>query len=435
MDRVLHHLESLPIGSMLLAAFGVAIIVALFPKKYGVEAGLIATFAWLNLNRFHTLGSIASLSKATYWLPLLAIIYLALVRPGPKLAVPKLAWVYLLVPVLGCLCVLSAADRLYGMVMFCNMFLIAAASISVYRLVDSEQTLKRFLACMFVGLLVPLAIALAALIFLRAKSFLAGQGRFIPFGMPANQFVPILTSIVSLSACGVVAYKSHAVRLIVLCAAGASVALLIATGSRQGVVIMGISLLPLMAWLMRRPLAVIPMAIVLIGVGTWIFGFTEEAKITDRITSFSDTSRRYETALQYLEVVRQRPVAGLLGTRGLSVLRSEDAGHITHNSYLGMLYVGGILLGAPLLVAMIGTLLSMKRALGQSRSLGFQPILLWLLAALLASIYIHGLVNDMIFWSVSSWVFLHYFLSCFFMGLAQRTGAFAHVTWRQYQPA
>jgi hypothetical protein len=435
MNRVLRHLEYFPIELMVLAALGVAVIAVLFPRKYGVEAALIAAFAWLNLNRFQGLAGLGSIAKATYWLPLLALIYFAHVRPGHKQKVPALAWFYLAVPIMGCLCVLTATDAILGLVQFCNMFLMAAAAISVYRVVDSEQTLKRFLICMFIGLLVPLAISLSALVFFRAKSFRIGQGRFTPFGMVANQLAALLATAVSLAACGVVAYKSQAIRLIALGAAGISITLLIATGSRQGLVIVGIVLLPALAWLVRRPLMILPAAVISIGVGVWTFGFTEGAASTGRLTNFSDTSGRYETALQYVDTFSKRPVAGLLGTHGLSVLRSESAGHITHNSYLGMLYVGGLLLGAPLFTVLVVTFISMKRVLSQSRSINVQPTLLWLLATLLLAVYVHGLVNDMAYWSVSSWSFLHYFLSCFFIGLAQQVRAVEPLVWRQYRTA
>ena len=435
MDRVFRHLENVPIQFMLLAAVLVAITVILFPKKYGVEAALAASFAWLNLNRFTALGGIDSLAKATFWLPLVALIYFAHVRPGPKQKVPPLAWAYLGVPLLGCLCVLTAQDALRGFVQFATMFLVAAAAISVYRAVDSEQTLKRFLLAMFIGLLAPLAVSLAALVFFRTKSFLPGQGRFAPFGILANQLVAMLAAVVSLAACLVVAFKSKSLQLVVLGATGISMTLLIATGSRQGMVVIGIVLLPAVTWLARRPLATIAAAVVAIGMGVWTFGFTEGAASTDRLTDFSDTSGRFEVAFQYLDVVSERPVAGLLGTRGLSVSRSEDADHITHNSYLGVLYVGGLLLAAPLFAAMVSTLFSVKRVLLQSRSINVQPTLLWLLASLLIAIYAHGLVNDMAYWSVSSWSFLHYFLSCFFMGLAQQARAVELVAWRPYPSA
>jgi hypothetical protein len=35
------------------------------------------------------------------------------------------------------------------------------------------------------------------------------------------------------------------------------------------------------------------------------------------------------------------------------------------------------------------------------------------------AIYLQAMVSDMAYWSVSSWVFLHYFVSCLFMGLAK----------------
>ena len=418
MDRILRHLEYVPIDLILLFAALAGAVVILFPKKYGMEAALLVSSAWLNMNRFNSLADVASLAKVTYWAPLLALIFFATTRPGPRRKVPALAWIYLIVPLLGCICVLSAIDAAYGILQFFNMFLTAAAAIAVYRVVDSGQMLYRIIQLIFIGLLIPVGVSLAALIFFRSQSFVPGTWRFMPFGIGPNQLVPILATAICFAGCGFTISKSNVMRMVSLGAIGTSVALLLATGSRQGVIVTGMAVLPLALWSIRRPFLLTIALGCGIPVAIWTFAFTEGIAATDRLLDYSHTSNRYSTAMQYLDTFSHRP-SGLLGTTGDSVRMDDSATRIPHNSYLGMLYIGGVLLGVPLFIAMIYTLYSIWRVMVRRREVNINPLLLWSLGALLLAIYMHGLVSDMAYLSISTWSFLHFFLSCLFMGLAK----------------
>lgn len=419
MDRITRHLDYVPISIIILVAVAGLVGVVLFPKKYGLPLSLAFASAWLNLNRFSRLGPVASITKATFWLPLLAVTYFAVTRPGPKRTVPPLAWIYMVVPIVGCVCVARATDATFGMLQFAIMFLSAMAAIAVYRIIDSEETLSLVLKTTFIGLLLPILVSLVALTFFRSISFIPGLGRFGPFGMIPNQLVPILAPAMCIGACGFAVLKSPLSRLVCIAVVGCCIALIMATGSRQGVVVGGIVLLPAASLVTRRPILMVAAAIIAIGVAAWTFTYAQGIASTERLSDFTNTSGRFDTALHYLDVFRDRPVAGLLGTKGMSVLREETATHITHNSYLAMLYVGGLLLGFPLFVTMLATIYSMFVVLINRRRFNVNPAILWSLAALMVAIYFQGLVSDMTYWSVSSWTFLHYFVSCLFMGLAR----------------
>ncbi|BBO31376.1 hypothetical protein [Lacipirellula parvula] len=419
MDRVARHLENISLAHFLLALIAMGIAAILVPKKYGMEISIIIAAAWLNLNRFTNLGPIASISKATYWMPVLSIMWFAYMRPGNRNPVPGIAWLYLITPVIGCICVATTADRMLGFVQFASMFLLALTAILVYRTVDSEESLIRVVASVFIGLMVPLGISVLALVFFRAQSFVPGIGRFAPFGINANQLVPILATVMALAGCGLIGFKAKPWRIVCMAAIGASATLLVATASRQGIVVAGIAVLPAAFWAAKRPIVIVAMAVVAVGVGVWLFRFTEGAAQTDRLSDVS-TSGRYENAFVYANTIAKRPIGGLLGTKGQSVVVSQDADKIPHNSYVGMLYLGGMLLGVPLALAMFKTMTSMYYVLHNRARVNMQPALLWTAASIMGAIYLHGLVNDMIFWSVSTWTFLHYFLSCLFLGLANQ---------------
>lgn len=419
MDRVLRHLENISIGYLVLGMVAIVIVAILFPKKYGMEASLIGSAIWLNLNRFTNLGPIASISKATYWMPLLLLIWFAMRRPGVKNSVPRVAWIYLALPFIGCLCVSTTTDAMYGYVNFANMFLLAAAAIAVYQTIDSEETFIRIVACIFIGLMVPLFISILALVFFRGRSFIPGLGRFSPFGINANQLVPMLATVMAFGGWAIVSYKNKALRIACMAALGASTTLLMVTGSRQGVVIATVAMLPVLAWAAAKPITLIIGAVVSVAVGVWVFGFTEGAASTKRLSDFGNTSGRYETSMEYARIFADRPVAGLLGTSGQSVMLAAEVGTIPHNSYMGMLYLGGLALGAPLAFAVLATIKSAIAVVANRRLVNMRPALLWMAIALLTAIYLHGLISDMIFWSVSTWTFLNYLLSCFFLGLSR----------------
>lgn len=432
MDRITRHLDYIPLPIVLLVAVAGLVGAIMFPKKYGLPFSLAVSAAWLNLNRFSRLGAISSVSKATFWLPLIAVTYFAVTQPGPKRKVPVLAWVYMIVPVLGCICVARAEDMALGFVQFATMFLAAMAAIAVYRVIDSEAALLQVMKMTFMGLLVPIAVSLIALAFFRSMSFIPGLGRFGPFGMIPNQLVPILAPAMCFGTCGFLILKSPLARIICVATIGCCFALLMATGSRQGVVVASIVVLPAFAWVTRRPILMMSAAVVAIGVAGWTFSYTEGVASTERLTDFTNTSGRFDMALHYLEAFRDRPVAGLLGTSGMSVLRDDTATHISHNSYLAMLYNGGLLLGFPLFLAMVSTVYSMGVVLVNRRRFTINPAILWSLAALMLAIYLQGLVSDMAYWSVSSWTFLHYFLSCLFMGLAREVKSYEFAGLGQY---
>jgi hypothetical protein len=432
MDRITRHLDYIPMSVILLVAVAGLVGAIMFPKKYGLPFSLAVSAAWLNLNRFSRLGALSSVSKATFWLPLLAVTYFSITRPGPKRSVPILAWAYLIVPVMGCICIARAEDAALGAVQFATMFLSAMAAIAVYRVIDSEYTLLQVLRMTFIGLLVPIAVSLIALAFFRSMSFIPGLGRFGPFGMIPNQLIPILAPAICLAACGFLIMKSPLSRVLCIATIGCCFALLMATGSRQGVVVAGLVVLPALASVSRRPILIMSAVVVAIGVAGWTFAYTEGVTSTDRLTDFTNTSGRFDVAKHYLKAFRDRPVAGLLGTSGMSVLRDDTATHISHNSYLAMLYNGGLLLGFPLFLAMCATLYSMAVVLINRRRFMINPAILWSLAALMLAIYLQGLVSDMAYWSVSSWTFLHYFISCLFMGLAREVKSYEFAGLGQY---
>lgn len=429
MDHIQRHLDTVPIG--LVAAFcGFLLIVALVtPKKAGFYIAIFAMFAWINLDRFQAIPYLSSAAKVTYWLPPVLLMFFASFIPGPRRPVPLLAWVYLLAPIFGVVCIAGAQDNLYGVVQFSAMFLYAAAGITLYRVANSRERMVNVAVTIFLGILVPVAVAFSALVLFRGMAFRPGVARFEPFGMISNQYVHFFATACGLGACGFLTLRNPWYKTICVAAIAACGAMLVASGSRQGLIIVILAMLPSIRWGIRKPIIMaLGIAAAIVG-GVWVFSFTEGVGKTDRLTDFSHASGRWDTAKEYTQILLSRP-AGLLGTTGFHVNRDDSATHIPHNSYLKMGYLGGMALAIPLILVWLKTMYDAVYVLLHRDQVDMNETLLMSFAALLLAIYAQGMVNDMIYMSISSWTFLHYFLSCFFMGTAKEIRRNVEVAWQ-----
>ena len=418
----------------LLAFLGLAaVLFALFvPKRLGFYIAVFLIGAWLNVGRFNTLPVIPAISKLTPMIPPLLLIYCASFLPGPRRPIPLLAWIYLLTPIFGLVCIAGAADRFKGIGQFGTMFFLAAAAMMCYRVTVTNEDLMKSLTALFLGLLVPIAICLFALVVYRSNSFRLGVNRFEPFGALSNQYVHFLATAACLGAIG---YFVAAKKWKIFCASvvGVCTAMMILSGSRQGIIILGIALIPAIWHARKSPIALAFGAICCVAVAAYLFRFTDNVS-TSRLSDFSSTSGRVDIAKNYVDVIMSRPIVGLMGTRGMSVNQDVTQSKVPHNSYLRMGYLGGAALAAPLALVMFATLLSCWYVWRNRARTGIDPVFLAMLMSLLLAIYAQGLINDMIYLSNSSWPFLHYFISIFFMGLAKQLKEQPAYAW-QYMPA
>ena len=433
MDSVLFRLENISIGMLVAASLAVLLSVLVMPKKFGFYLSLFLMGAWLNSSRFDSLVLISTSAKFTFMIPPLMLMFCSSAIPGPRRPVPLFAWAYLFCPIFGVICIAGTSDKFQGIAQFGAMFFLAAGAITLYRVTTNNQVLLRSLSAIFLGLLVPVAIGFFALVVYRAAAFRPGINRFEPFGMLSNHYVQILASTCCLAACGYFTITKTWVKAFCLFVIGSCLVMLIACGSRQGVVIAGISLLPSIWNIRRNPIAVAFGAACCVAIAAYLFRHTESL-YSEHLTDFSNTSSRFEIAMQYLDVVKTRPVTGLLGTHGLSVTSVELHTKVPHNSYLRMAYLGGAVLVIPLAAAMLNTLYSSYYVIRNRNRLNINHLILSSMAALLLAIYVQGVVNDMIYLSNSTLPFMHFFISCFFMGTAQELKRQPAYSW-QYDTA
>src|SRR4030095_1582518 len=128
---------------------------------------------------------------------------------------------------------------------------------------------------------------------------------------------------------------------------------------------------------------------------------------------------RIEIAARYLdESVSKRPITGLLGEEEKSVLRDEDIGMYSHNAYLEMMYVGGIIYTLPMLFLALATTVAAIRVLLARKRLPIDPLLTTILAFFVFAIYIHAMVGSNAYYPTSAWGFIHVLVSAFVLSVA-----------------
>jgi hypothetical protein len=418
MDSVLYYVQNVSIPMLVLASLGVLTIVLIIPKRVGFFLAIFLIGAWLNVGRFSSLPAISTAAKFTFMVPPLMLLFCASGIPGPRRQIPLVAWIYLICPIIGLICIAGATDKLQGIAQFGAMFFLAAAGITLYRVAYNNDILTKSLTALFLGLMVPVVLCAVALVVYRGGAFRAGINRFEPFGMGSNQYVQILASTCALAACGYFTIAKTTLKAFCLAVIGVCLVMVMISGSRQGLVITGIVFLPMIWNVRRNPIAVAIGVVCCVGIGAYLIQYTDNVR-SDRITDFSSSSGRYEIAMKYLDIVRSRPMAGLMSTHGLFVDSPDMYTKSPHNSYIRMAYLGGALLAVPLGIAALSTLYSAYYVIRNRGRLKMNHLLLSTLAALMLAIYVQGLVNDMIYLSSTTLPFLHFFISCFFIGTAK----------------
>eukprot|EP01025_Chloroclados_australasicus_P016109 TRINITY_DN17924_c2_g1_i4.p1 TRINITY_DN17924_c2_g1~~TRINITY_DN17924_c2_g1_i4.p1 ORF type:complete len:224 (-),score=18.67 TRINITY_DN17924_c2_g1_i4:222-893(-) len=185
---------------------------------------------------------------------------------------------------------------------------------------------------------------------------------------------------------------------------------------------------PVAFYAIRRPALAVPMVgIMLIGIAVVLSRVDSNPFARYR----SLETARGQQAIEYIrESIAQRPMTGLLGTRGLNAAVDETLGFHAHNAYLKLAYTGGLLLLTPYLILAAISLVSALYVWWNRRLLDVDPLLTSVLAAFMVMIYAHGMVNHMIYQATHTWAFLHLVLSMLFITMAAEV-----VKFKQRDPA
>lgn len=400
------------------AILAFVIAAVLIPPKYRLAAALAFAGVWINLGRFKLLGGIAALAKASFAVPLVLIWLTATMHAGPRRNAPWVSWVYVLTPVLAVFCVMLASDAAQVLAYLLCFFLGGAAALQVVRLAVSRESLNYIMIAYMVGMAVPWAICLLAFIKGGSAHYLYWGARFMPFGSPSNQTIPMLAQPFVLGLYFFHAFQRLYWKIFAIALSGSSAALILASGSRQGVLILAIVLLPYVLTTVRRPLYLAMFFLIGVGVFSWQFYSSGEAARSQvgRATDFSDTSKRDVIALRYLDVISQSPAVGLMGSSD-PALAAPAVGTHAHNSYLELFYWGGVTVGLPALAAFLYSVYAGFRLVLKRKRVAIDPACIVVLYGALLAVYAHGMVGIMIYNSLTTWPFYHFLLSGLLVGL------------------
>ena len=418
-NAILERLDGIPLMPAMLALFVIGLVVLLTPRRYHLGLAIAFFIAWISLGRFTLLGPISALAKATFVVPLLALIIAAWMHPGPRRKMPSLLWIYILTPLWAVACLLGTSSLPIALSYLACFFLSAVAASLVLKTIVDKGSLAAVVNAYCLGLIVPLLIILVAAFEGGSRHSLFTTGRFAPFGASSNQFIPILLQIMILSVYQFHELKKIYMKIASLIVIGFIFVILLKTGSRQGVVLLAAFLLPYGLIMIQRPLYLLLFTVVVFG-GT--FGVMKRGEDSlyqiQRATNFSDDSSRIDIALDYItNVIPQRPMVGLLGTNELLHNLDPSVGQAPHNAYLEVLYWGGLSLGIPLFVIMCATLYAACQLVLRRKQLNISSVSIVIFSSAMVSVYLHGMFSNLIYASIDSWAFFHFLLSGLLLGM------------------
>ena len=415
MDKVQQYLDIVPLWALVMLPLLVAGLFLIMPGRWRLSVALVVMVAWLVLGRLSEIGVISQVAKATGVAGLGLVAFAAWLDPGPRRRLPALAWLYLVMGLIGFIYILTVRDRTLAMVIRIQWLVLVIAALAVARTLTDEASVVRVVRSLAIGFVIGAFTALSDLVLHPNEAFGKGLGRFFPYGANANQIGIVFAVSVPLALYFALRTRNILVRLPLLGVCGIAAGLGLLTASRSTMAVMIGASLPLVLALTRRPVVVVIGSAILFAALSWVMGLGEDVKL-ERLGNLQTT--RYQTAIEYLGYISERPIFGLLGTEGQSFLAEDSPGRHPHNAYIEALYLGGLSYAIPLLIFVGMSLRAAFVVWRHRRWSGADPLLISMLASLMVMVYAQGFINGSIYYPTYAWAFLHVMLSLFFLGLA-----------------
>lgn len=408
------YLDIVPLPVLL--ALGMVSFIGMLMIPAGLRLWVILTGLpiWLVLSLFVELGVVQAVSKSTGMLYFAILAFSALVHPGPKRKLPSLVWLY---PVLGFLSifyVLGASDNAIAIVLRIQWFFLTLAALLVVRTITTESQLVRVLFCLFVG-----TTAAGGLAFVAVFMGAGGYGRVQPWGANQNHVGPVFIMMAPLGLYFGFRFRQMFLRLASFGSFGVAALMSILTASRS-VVYPTFFVLAVLGWEFRRkPFVIIAALIAVIPIIYSAGGFVADAAV-DRLGNLE--SERYSRWGKYSEVIMQNPWTGIMFQPNALAAGAEEVGGHAHNAFVDSLRVYGLSLSAPLFGLAIWSCWCAFRLWTRRKSFVHDRLLITMLVAFMAMVYVHGIATIVIYYPNYTWSFFHIFLSCLFITLAANQG-------------
>jgi hypothetical protein len=397
MDQIEGYLQTVPLPLVLAASFAALLALLAIPAHRRLPLALVIMPVWLTVARCPDLGIIQAVAKMSSFATYLAVALTAWMHPGPKRPVAPVVWVLPVMAVLAVGYVLTVDDRMW-------------AAIGVCRIVVDAGSLTMVIKSLTVGCALSVMLPFSALLVDPAAAFGGGLGRFFPWGINPNQIGALLALSAPLFVYYAIRAPRASVRFLLVALAFVPIGMAVLTASRQTLAIIAGVMLPLLFYMTRRPgLTITGIVIVIFGV-SWLFTIAPEVNV-DRLATLE--TGRIDIAREYIAIIADRPLFGLLGVEGEMAKASYNVDTYPHNSFLEMLYVGGFSYFIPMFVVVVMAARSGIRVWFARRRLGIDPLLVSLLVGYLFWMFAHALVAEFPYYPTYAWSWFYVFLTAF----------------------
>lgn len=406
MDRIDQHLDFISLTSAALIVGTVTALFFMVPLRHRLEAALAAMTLTLTLSGLPGLDSVAHAAKICSGLVFVLVSIAAIQSPGHRSRLPVFYWTYLLIGLLGVVFVVNTIDSRFALIVRSQWLMLALAAVLTARTVVDEQSLRRVLRAIFIGLSICCILTVSTVLQNPWGAFSAGFGRFTPYQCNPNQVGVMFAITTSLALYFSLTTRTPLAQMCCIGCAALAFGQSVLTVSRGSFLILSLTSLPSVLIAFRQPIFAMTAVCTVVGVFAWLIGLAEPASF-DRLDR--DLISRTDTTLEVVEEVRERPWFGL----GFSHDRYAIEGDLNaHNAYVAMLYLGGLSLALPLFTLQAYGHSQMLRAWRARRRLPFSPLLINVLFGFSLALFAHGFVNDMGYYPTYVWAFLNVFIAC-----------------------
>lgn len=419
MDRIQQYLDIVPLPVLLAIALFGSIFMIVIPSKMRLWVFLTGLPVWLALSRFIDLGIVQAVSKSTGMFYFAVLAFSAFAHPGPKRKIPFILWLY---PVLGFLSifyVLGASDKEIAIVLRLQWFTLTVAALMLVRTITTQEQLIRVLYSLFIGTTAAGMLAFLAVAKDPGAAFAGGLGRVQPWGANQNHVGPIFILMTPLGLYFGLRSRTPFMKLFAFGAFAVGGLMALLTASRS-VVFPVAGVLAVVGWEFRRkPLVMIGAAVAVVPI-LLVFGNLVAGANVDRLGNLE--SERFSRWAEYSQVIMEHPLAGIMFQEGELAASAEEVGGHAHNAFLDALRVYGLSLCLPLFALAGWSCWCAFRVWTRRRQFATDELLISMMTAFMAAIYIHGMVTIVIYYSNYTWSFFHIFVSSLFITMAASKG-------------
>jgi hypothetical protein len=410
MDKVARYLESIPPGLLASALIFCVAAYYLMPLRFRLPVMVAGTCFWFSVSICPQLGVIKDLFKILLPVILAMLVFTAYRDPGERRALPFVCMLYPVMAVAQFLYVLTTINRFDSMAYCMQWLLLVLASMRIVESITSWQRLRLIVVSLGIGLTLGSLFALSSF---HAREFSLASGRYYPYGAHPNHIAA--SFIFSAVLCLLYSQQARKTRTkITMMALGAiGLSQLLMTISRTSIV----SALPPLGVLFlhyfKRPAHMVLVAFVLSGV--LMYGLSVTSKFNYQRLKSLNTGRT-QIFGNYYDEVEARPFTGLMFSRNRAMFSAGDETQHAHNSYLYILYIGGLSYALPLYFLVASSLFSALHVWMYQGHLKHR--LFPILCMLMVTCYLIGLTVAELYKPVSVLSFLHLLLSMLLISIA-----------------